>query len=87
MLAAIWAVLEPYLREIFKNKLAEEDKRNSWKRTAIGRFMALYDSMVHLEQASASVYNEFVDVVRYNGVVTRTVVKKNLDAYRTLQNS
>jgi hypothetical protein len=78
MLGAIWAVFEPYVREIFKRKLDIIEKRNFWKRSSIGRFMSLYESVLNLERASVAVYDEFAELSQSNAVLAKVVVKDRL---------
>ena len=83
MLATIWAAFEPYLREIFKHNIAQSEKKNSWKRSAVGKFMSLYDAIVDLEKISISIYNEFSDIFYNNSAVTRTIIKDRLEKLST----
>ena len=78
MLAAIWSVLEPYLIELFKHRLSVLEKGNSWKRTAIGKFMALYESLFVLEKASLALYREFSALSAADGVLAKVVFKRHI---------
>jgi hypothetical protein len=79
MLEAFWAAFEPCLREVVKDRLSLWEKENAWKRSAIGKFMALYESMVHLEEACDEVYAELVDLSREDGVLSRVVMSRKLE--------
>jgi hypothetical protein len=79
MLDAIWAAFQPYVLELFKHKIDVTGKKNDWKRSSIGKFMALYDSMIELEGASESIYNEFLDIALHDGAVTRTIIRSRLE--------
>ncbi len=78
MLAAIWSVLELYIRELFKHRLSVREKNNSWKRTAIGKFMALHESLFELEKVSLALYRDFSDLSAEKGVLAKVVIKRHI---------
>ena len=83
MVAVIWSLLQPYLLEIFKHRLDQGQYNKKWKRSTIGQFMALYDSMLELEDASRAAYEEFFDIGVQHGAIAKTIVASRLEKIRT----
>jgi hypothetical protein len=83
LLSAIWVVLQPYLTELFKHTLDISTKKNDWKRSAIGKFMLLYNSLVELEHSSVLLHGELADIALRNGAVARTVIRSRLELLST----
>ena len=83
MIAVIWAILQPYLIEIFKHRLDGSKHDQKWKRSTIGQFMALYDSVLELEAASRAAYDEFADIGLRDGAIAKTIVASRLERLRS----
>ena len=78
MLGPIWSIIELYLREVFKRQLQISEKRNFWKRSAIGKFMALHESLLDLELASFHLYDLFIELSDDDAVLVKIIVKARL---------
>jgi hypothetical protein len=97
MLGPIWAIIEPFLHDIFRRQLDISSKKNFWKRTAIVKFMALHESLLDLELASFHLYDLMVELAEEDAVIVKVIVKARLTrlsksfekfiaAYREIEN-